>query len=61
MFKNKNTSENKDNKPIKNTDIKSEKQVVANTKITKIAFEKNNNVYIYDEMNEQIKLRIIQN
>ena len=40
---------------IKNTEIKSEEQVVANTKITKIAFEKNNNVYIYDEINEQIK------
>ena len=50
MFKNKNISENKDNKPIKNTVIKSEEKVVANTKITKIAFEKNNNVYIYDEM-----------
>ncbi len=26
-----------------------------NNKLTKIAFEKNNNVYLYDEINEQIK------
>jgi len=30
-------------------------QTVANTKLTKIAFEKNNNVYLYDEINGKIK------
>ena len=30
-------------------------QTVDNTKLTRIAFEKNNNVYLYDETNEQIK------
>ena len=29
--------------------------IVANIKLTKIAFEKNNNVYLYDEINQQIK------
>jgi|GEM_PF-931451 len=40
---------------IKETEIKSEKQTVENTKFIKIAFEKNNNVYVYDETNQQIK------
>jgi len=34
---------------------KDQNKIVANTKITKIAFEKNNNVYLYDETNQQIK------
>ena len=51
----KNTSENKDNIPSENTEIKGEEQIPVNTKITKIAFVKNNNVYLYDEINEQIK------
>ena len=45
----KNVSGNKEN------EIKSEEQIANNTKITKIAFEKNNNVYLYNEINEQIK------
>lgn len=52
---NKNTNENKQVIPIKNTEIKGQQQIVTNTKITKIAFEKNNNVYLYDEINQQIK------
>ncbi|MBU3188674.1 hypothetical protein K9O30_05805 [Clostridium bowmanii] len=50
----KNATENKGNSN-KSTEIKGEEQVAANTKLTKIAFEKNNNVYLYDETNEQIK------
>ena len=46
--------ENKEN-PNKVTEVNSEEQGVAKIKLTKIAFEKNNNVYIYDETNEQIK------
>ncbi|MBZ9685145.1 hypothetical protein G9F72_002095 [Clostridium estertheticum] len=48
-------SENKVILPSKNTEGKNEEQVVVNSKITKIAFEKNNNVYLYDEINGQIK------
>jgi len=48
-------SENKQNVPIKNTQVKNEQQSVTITKITKIAFEKDNNVYLYDEIKEQIK------
>ena len=51
----KNITENKENIPSKNNGIKSEEQIINNTKITKIAFEKNNNVYLYDEINGQIK------
>ena len=52
---NKNTSGNKEDIPAKDAEIKDEEQIITNTKITKIAFEKNNNVYLYDEINEQIK------
>ena len=52
---NKNKSEDKVNIQSKNTETKGEEQIVANTKLTKIAFEKNNNVYIYDEIKEKIK------
>jgi len=34
---------------------KDENKIVANIKQSKIAFEKNNNVYIYDEKNQKIK------
>ncbi|UVE42399.1 MULTISPECIES: hypothetical protein [unclassified Clostridium] len=30
-------------------------KTVINTKLTKIAFERNNNVYLYDEINEQVE------
>ena len=52
-----NKSENGNNAdiPSKNTETKGEEQIAANIKLTKIAFEKNNNVYLYDEINEQIK------
>ncbi|MGH4138567.1 hypothetical protein [Clostridium sp.] len=50
----KNIKENKENSS-KNTEVKDKEKVVADTKITKIAFEKNNNVYIYDETKTQIK------
>lgn len=51
----KNKSENKDKLPSKDTGIEVAKPIVPIRKITKIAFEKNNNVYLYDEINEQIK------
>ena len=47
---NKDTNKNKaQNKPVNNI------KPIINDKITKIAFEKNNNVYLYDETNGQIK------
>ncbi len=49
---NKNSSKNIEAISSKDTEIKSKDQ---NAKLTKIAFEKNNNVYLYDEINEQIK------
>lgn len=52
---NKNISKNKQNITSKDTEIKGEGQIEANNKITKIAFEKNDNIYLYDEINEQIK------
>ncbi len=52
---NKNTSENKEDMSKKDAATKGEEQVMPNTKLTKIAFEKNNNIYLYDEINEQIK------
>jgi len=51
----KNTVENKEKLPSKNTGIEVEKPIVPKTKITKVAFEKNNNVYLYDEIKGQIK------
>lgn len=51
----KNTTENKAIIPSKNNEVKNEEQEVVNSKITKIAFVKNDNVYLYDEINEQIK------
>jgi hypothetical protein len=52
---NKNSNEKKEDVPSKNTEIKGEEQVTVNAKLTKIAFEKNNNIYLYDEMNKEIK------
>jgi hypothetical protein len=52
---NKNTSEDKESIPSKNTESKGEEQITVKTKLTKIAFEKNNNIYLYDEINGQIK------
>lgn len=37
------------------TKIKDEEQIVVDAKLIKIAFEKNNNVYLYDEIKKQIK------
>ncbi|MBU3143061.1 hypothetical protein [Clostridium sp. CF012] len=51
----KNKSENKEIIPSKNNEVKGEEEVIVNGKITKIAFEKNNNVYLYDEIKQQIK------
>jgi hypothetical protein len=51
---NKNINVNKQNIITKDSEIKDGGQIKTN-KITKIAFEKNDNVYIYDEINEQIK------
>jgi hypothetical protein len=50
------TNENKGkNKPINNTKPVNNIKPIINAKVTKIAFEKNNNVYLYDETNGQIK------
>ncbi|MCB2295903.1 hypothetical protein LGK95_20795 [Clostridium algoriphilum] len=43
------------NKTEKNNKNKTQNKTVAITKLTKIAFEKDNNVYLYDEINKQIK------
>jgi len=43
------------NKAEKTNKNISKNKIVVNIKQTKIAFEKNNNVYIYDEINQQIK------
>lgn len=51
---NKNVSINKQDITNKDNEIKDGGQIETN-KIIKIAFEKNDNVYIYDEINEQIK------
>lgn len=51
----KNTSENKEDIPSKSTETRGEEQVEVSANLTKIAFEKNNNVYLYDETNGQIK------
>lgn len=47
---NKNTNENKEDMPSKD-----EEQTTSNIKLTRIVFEKNNNIYLYDETNESIK------
>lgn len=52
---NKNTSENNEDIPSKDTEVKDEEQITSNTNLTKIVFEKNNNIYLYDEINESIK------
>jgi len=49
---NKNIIENRKN--ISKKDIE-KKEAAVNIKITKVAFEKNNNIYLYDETKEQIK------
>ncbi|MGK0465376.1 hypothetical protein [Clostridium sp.] len=49
-----NISENDQNIITKDSEIKDGGQIETN-KTTKIAFEKNDNVYIYDEINEQIE------
>jgi len=46
---------NKEDIPNKGTKINGKDQNAKDTKLTKIAFEKDNNVYLYDEINEQIK------
>jgi len=52
---NKDSIGNKDNIPSKSTAVKGGNQIIKDDKISKITFEKNNNVYIYDEVNKQIK------
>jgi hypothetical protein len=52
---NKKINENKIDAQSKDSEIKGEEQATQNTKLTKIAFEKNNNIYLYDEINEEIK------
>lgn len=49
---------NKTNKNIPSEDsrTKSEKKTEERKKLTNIAFEKNNNIYLYNEVNEQINL-----
>ncbi len=51
------TSKNTNNKNIDSKEpvINAEEQIEKDIKLTKIAFEKNNNVYLYDEVNEEIK------
>ena len=51
---NKNTVESKEEQST-DTKIKDEEQIVLQSKLTKIAFEKNNNIYLYDETKKQIK------
>ncbi|MBU3102125.1 MULTISPECIES: hypothetical protein [Clostridium] len=46
---------NKDNTSNKGTTINDKDQNIKNIKLTKIAFEKGNNVYLYDEISKQIK------
>lgn len=53
---NRNINENKKNITNGNSEIKDEGKTEENNKLANIAFEKNNNVYIYNEVNEQIKL-----
>ncbi|MBU3159278.1 hypothetical protein KPL37_05840 [Clostridium frigoris] len=50
-----NRNENKDNTSNKGTDINGTNQNIKNIKLTKIAFLKGNSVYLYDEINRQIK------
>ncbi len=52
---NEKTSGNKQDIPGKDTEIKGEEQGEGDTKLTRIAFEKNNKIYLYDEINKQIK------
>lgn len=52
---NNNTNENKEKVSSKDNEIESQEQSLTNFKLTKVAFEKNNNVYLYDEINEEIK------
>lgn len=52
---NKNASPDKENISGKDTENKGEEQIEKETRLTKIAFEKNNNVYLYDEVNKEIK------
>ena len=51
----KNASDNTGNIPNKNADVKDEGKDNNNVKLDMIAFEKDNNVYLYDEISKQIK------
>ena len=53
MYYSNKTEKNNENKD--NTSNKGANQNIDNSKLTKIAFEKDNNVYIYDELSRQIK------
>jgi len=48
-------NENKDNTSNKGSNISGKDQDIKNSNLTKIAFEKDNNVYLYDEISRQIK------
>jgi hypothetical protein len=51
----KNTSGNTGDAPNKNADIKDEEKDNTNVNRDMIAFEKDNNIYLYDEISKQIK------
>ena len=53
--KNEKNNENKDDTSNEGTNIIGKDQNIKDTKLTKIAFEKDNNVYLYDEISKQIK------
>ena len=52
---NKDTNKDRADMGSKDTETKGEGLIEKDTKLTKIAFEKNNNAYIYDELNGRIK------
>lgn len=51
---NKGSIENKPDSNVTDTKVK-EEEIIVDKKPTKIAFEKNNNIYLYDEIKNQIK------
>lgn len=52
---NKGSVDDKPGSKVTDTKVKEEDQIVVDKKPTKIAFEKNNNIYLYDETNKKIK------
>ncbi|MBU3177000.1 hypothetical protein KPL47_11545 [Clostridium estertheticum] len=55
LNRNKKNNVNKDNTSNESTNNNGKEQNIKNVKLTKIAFEKGNNVYLYDETSKQIK------